>query len=279
MSRKSPNILFFFTDDQRFDTIRALGNPCVVTPTMDRLVAAGTAFTHAHIPGGTSGAVCMPSRAMLHTGRTLFHLRGARRGHSPGPRADGRASEGTRLSHMGHGQMAQRSLVVHPQFLRWRRDLLRRNGRPLERTCLRLRPGRQIRRHLAPVCGPAALQCVDAAQRGPPEGGKAFQRALRRRCGRVAAALRLRRPFLHLRLVPCGPHDPRTMPREYLDLYDPEDIPLPGNFVAGHSFDNGDLKGARRSARGLPARPGQGAAAHRRVLRHDNPPGRPGWAG
>ena len=77
MSRGKPNILFFFTDDQRFDTIRALGNPLVHTPAMDRLVARGVSFTQAHIPGGTSAAVCMPSRAMLHTGRTLFHLDGA----------------------------------------------------------------------------------------------------------------------------------------------------------------------------------------------------------
>lgn len=77
MSRKPPNVLFLFTDDQRFDTIGALGNPCVHTPSLDRLVSRGTAFTHAHIPGGISAAVCMPSRAMLHTGRTLFHLDGA----------------------------------------------------------------------------------------------------------------------------------------------------------------------------------------------------------
>lgn len=69
-----PNILFFFTDDQRFDTIGAAGNDEIKTPNLDRLIQRGTSFTHAHIPGGTSGAVCMPSRAMLHTGKTLFHL-------------------------------------------------------------------------------------------------------------------------------------------------------------------------------------------------------------
>ena len=69
-----PNILLFFTDDQRFDTISALGNNQIHTPNLDALVSGGTTFTQAHIPGGTCGAVCMPSRAMLHTGRTLFHL-------------------------------------------------------------------------------------------------------------------------------------------------------------------------------------------------------------
>jgi len=44
MPRK-PNILFFFTDDQRFDTIRALGNAAIHTPNLDALAASGTVFT------------------------------------------------------------------------------------------------------------------------------------------------------------------------------------------------------------------------------------------
>jgi len=72
--KKKPNIIMFLTDDQRFDTIRALGNNAIYTPNIDKLVERGTSFECAHIPGGTSGAVCMPSRAMIHTGRSLFHI-------------------------------------------------------------------------------------------------------------------------------------------------------------------------------------------------------------
>lgn len=71
-----PNILFILTDDQRFDTIRAMGNAAISTPNLDRLAARGACFSHAHIPSGTSGAVCMPSRAMLNSGRSLYHLEG-----------------------------------------------------------------------------------------------------------------------------------------------------------------------------------------------------------
>ena len=71
-----PNVLFILTDDQRYGTIGALGNPEIRTPNLDRLAARGTAFTRAYIPGGTTGAVCMPSRAMLNSGRSLFHLCG-----------------------------------------------------------------------------------------------------------------------------------------------------------------------------------------------------------
>ena len=74
---KKPNVLLIYTDDQRFDTIHTLGNDKIITPNFDRLVKMGTTFTHAHIPSGTSGAVCMPSRAMLMTGRFLFRIKGA----------------------------------------------------------------------------------------------------------------------------------------------------------------------------------------------------------
>src|SRR5688572_14170842 len=69
---KPPNILFLLSDDQRPDTIAALGNRVIRTRHLDALCARGTAFTNAHIMGGMNGAICIPSRAMILTGRTLF---------------------------------------------------------------------------------------------------------------------------------------------------------------------------------------------------------------
>ena len=71
---RKPNILFLFADDQRADTIAALGNPHIKTPNLDRLVNAGFSFKGNYIFGGNSGAVCVPSRAMLMTGKTWFHV-------------------------------------------------------------------------------------------------------------------------------------------------------------------------------------------------------------
>ena len=67
-----PNVLFFFTDDQRFDTIHALGNPDIKTPNVDRLVDRGFVFQQAYCMGSTCPAVCLPSRAMLNCGRSLW---------------------------------------------------------------------------------------------------------------------------------------------------------------------------------------------------------------
>lgn len=60
-----PNILFLFTDQQRHDTIGALGNPLIRTPTLDRLCAEGTAFTSCYTPS----PVCVSARNCLVTGQ------------------------------------------------------------------------------------------------------------------------------------------------------------------------------------------------------------------
>jgi arylsulfatase A-like enzyme len=68
----APNVLFVYTDDQAFDTIHALGNKDIRTPTLDALVARGFTFSNAYCQGGQSPAVCVPSRTMLLTGRSTF---------------------------------------------------------------------------------------------------------------------------------------------------------------------------------------------------------------
>ena len=60
-----PNILWICTDQQRFDTISALGNKYIRTPNLDRLISEGITFTHAF----AQAPVCTPSRASFLTGR------------------------------------------------------------------------------------------------------------------------------------------------------------------------------------------------------------------
>ena len=59
-----PNIVFLITDQQRYDTISALGFPHVETPNLDRLVNEGTHFTNCFVTAPS----CAPSRASLFTG-------------------------------------------------------------------------------------------------------------------------------------------------------------------------------------------------------------------
>ncbi|MGE5558325.1 MAG: sulfatase-like hydrolase/transferase [Bacillota bacterium] len=60
-----PNILLITTDQQRFDTIGALGNPHIYTPHLNWLVDQGIAFIRCY----TSSPVCMSARATIMTGR------------------------------------------------------------------------------------------------------------------------------------------------------------------------------------------------------------------
>ena len=60
-----PNILLITTDQQRFDTIAALGNQHIYTPHLDWLVDEGVTFTRTY----ADAPICMPSRATIMTGK------------------------------------------------------------------------------------------------------------------------------------------------------------------------------------------------------------------
>lgn len=62
---KKPNILFLMTDQQRFDTVNALGNPVIQTPALNRMVREGTSFTSAYCPS----PVCVASRCSFLLGQ------------------------------------------------------------------------------------------------------------------------------------------------------------------------------------------------------------------
>lgn len=236
-----PNVLLFFTDDQRFDTIRALGNDRIRTPNLDELVAAGTSFTRAHIPGGTCGAVCMPSRAMLHTGRTLFHI--DREGQDVPEshvlmgecfRQAGYATFGTGKWHNGPSAYA-RSFSSGGEIMfggmgdHWnvracdfdptgRYD----NMRPIvDRPAWSNKVGYQHCDHITPGKHSTEL-FVDAAEQFVREYDTS-------------------QPFfMYVSLM--APHDPRTMPKRFLEMYPPEDVELPENFLTGHPIDTGALR-------------------------------------
>lgn len=70
-----PNILFILVDDQSPLDLK-IYNPQspLRTPNIDRLAAEGMVFDGAYHMGSFSGAVCTPSRHMIMSGRTVWHL-------------------------------------------------------------------------------------------------------------------------------------------------------------------------------------------------------------
>jgi len=60
-----PNVIVFFTDQQRWDSCGCYGQPLDVTPNLDRMAAEGVRFEHAF----TCQPVCGPARACLQSGQ------------------------------------------------------------------------------------------------------------------------------------------------------------------------------------------------------------------
>nr|WP_231598403.1 sulfatase-like hydrolase/transferase [Crateriforma conspicua] len=82
---KGPNFLFIIVDDQSpFDLKVYNPDSTLQTPNIDRLVSEGMTFDTAYHMGSWSGAVCTPSRHMVMSGRTVWHLpQKAKRGRKP----------------------------------------------------------------------------------------------------------------------------------------------------------------------------------------------------
>ena len=76
-----PNILWYCTDQQRFDTIAALNNPHVSTPTIDSLVRSGVSMTHAYC----QSPICTPSRSSFLTGLYPSKVHNTRNGNDTFP--------------------------------------------------------------------------------------------------------------------------------------------------------------------------------------------------
>lgn len=71
-----PNIILIVTDDQAPHTLSTYGNTVCQTPSLDRLAAQGMTLDAAYHMGAWSGAVCLPSRVMIMSGRTVWRIPG-----------------------------------------------------------------------------------------------------------------------------------------------------------------------------------------------------------
>jgi arylsulfatase A-like enzyme len=66
-SPSRPNFVFILTDDQRFDTLRCVGNPLIQTPNLDRLATNGVIFRNHFV----TTPICSVSRVSIFTGQHL----------------------------------------------------------------------------------------------------------------------------------------------------------------------------------------------------------------
>ena len=229
--QERPNFLFLFSDDQTFRALGRLGELEVKTPNLDRLARRGMLFTHCFNQGGWSGAVCVPSRTMLNTGRTLWQSRGTNgQGIAPGAalwgETLGRAGYETFMAGKWHipeealtrsfktlgpltGGFRQSTTNGGPAYYRpapgnpWRPDDPKWNGHWITTN------GQTT--HTSVLIADAAIDYLKTA------------------------AARSTAPFF-MYVAFNAPHDPRQSPREFLDLYPPRKLRMPPNFLPKHPF-------------------------------------------
>jgi len=211
-----PNVLFLFSDDQRADTIGALGNAAIRTPALDALVQRGTAFTRAYCMGSNHGAVCVPSRAMLMSGRTLFRVNEQLQGQTTWPEKFAAAGYATFMTGKWHngGESALRA------FQRGKAVFLGGMGDPYKLPLQDFGAARAFANKR--VSGEHSVQVfADAAVE-----------FLREQKGAA--------PFLCY-VAFNAPHDPRIAPKEYREKFNGHEPPAPANFLPVHPFNNGEM--------------------------------------
>jgi arylsulfatase A-like enzyme len=214
-----PNILLILTDDQRADTIAALGNAMIKTPNLDRLAKRGLAFDRAYVQGSMQGAVCVPARAMLLSGRNLFRVDEQLMRDTSWPETFAAHGYSTWMSgkwHNGPASVAKIFQHANSVFLGGMTD-------PMNTPVQDLVDGQlgPMRREANHACEQFADECIraleDFARHQTPQ-----------------------EPFFYY-LPFSGPHDPHIVPDDFPVRYAPESIPLPANFQAFHSLDNGEM--------------------------------------
>jgi arylsulfatase A-like enzyme len=189
---------------------------------MDRIVERGVSFSHCHIMGSTVPAVCICSRASLITGRHLYsvpHEPKAADGLALWPevfRDHGYETFITGKWHNGPWTLAQSFTCGENIFFGGMWDHLN-----------------------TPVHGfdPSGVYAWEDRRVATTFSSELFSDS----AVRFLREYEGDRPWFMF-VAYTAPHDPRMAPREFADLYPPDGIAPPPNFMPEHPFDNGEMR-------------------------------------
>lgn len=235
LANDRPNVLFLLTDDQRPDTIHALGNEHIRTPHLDRLVRQGTAFTRAV----TAIPICVASRAEILTGRDGLRNGKQDYGFSPAENVTCWA-EAMREAGYDSGYVGKWHTTGRPSQYGYQHTpgLYSGGGGDLALT-------QPVDWKGMPVTGYSGWVFQTDDRRRFPEQGVGLTPDISEQFARAAVEF-LQQPrsgpfFLQVNFT--APHDPLLLPSRYQGAYDARDIPLPANFAPQHPFDHGNFDG------------------------------------
>lgn len=230
-SAQPKNVLYILTDDFQNHAIRALGHQDVHTPNIDYIYSQGTAFTNCYTNGAIGGALSMPSRAMLMTGRGVFEvirdgqviperhtilpeqLRGdgyrtfaTGKWHSDFESFNRAFSEGENI-YFGGMHPYETGGHTAPQLKHYDPDGNYREQKSFV--------GEKFS---SEMYADAAVDFLNSARGAGTDGNQPF--------------------FAYVAFT--SPHDPHDKHPWYATPYDPDTITLPPNYLPEHPFDNGE---------------------------------------
>ena len=243
-----PNVLFLLTDDQRPDTIHALGNKTIQTPNLDKLVRRGTSFSRAVC----SNPICTPSRAEILSGCDSF--------------TNGVGDFGGKLKpELVLWPQAMQQAGYHTGYVgKWHND-----GRPIDRG-FESTPGLysggggkwyepQTDWKGMTVTGYRGwiFQSGDGKEKYPARGVGLTPDISEKFADAAIGFIEEKRdkPFF-LQVNFTAPHDPLFLPPGFEEMYSAEDIPLPVNYYPQHPFDHGNYAGRDEVLLPFPRDPG-----------------------
>ncbi len=246
IEKNKPNIVFLFTDDQTYTTIRALGNDEIFTPNMDKLVKNGTSFTHTYNMGAWSGAVCAASRAMMISGRSVWDANEFRQHWIKGDSIQQTwgqlmKQEGYETYMTGKWHVNAKANSVFDHVIHERPGMPKDawEFREMEEKFDRIEKLENVDfRTILPVGynrpkdkNDKTWLPNDRSQGGFWEGGKHWSEVLAEDAiNYINTAATNESPFF-MYLAFNAPHDPRQAPEEFLKLYDEEKITVPKNWL------------------------------------------------
>ena len=239
-----PNVLFLIADDHRASAIGAYGDPTVQTPNLDQLCADGASFHQNHHMGSLRGAVCVPTRACVHTGAHVF------RASVGNDINDRQALQRLAPGHIYLAELFRQSGYKTFATGKWHNDAasFARSFGEVENIFF----GGMASHFAVPVQDYDSSGAYESSRQHIGEQystdlfGDAAIRFVERQDGS--------QPFF-LYCAFTAPHDPRTPPPDWADAYTPEAMPLPANFMGTHPFDNGEMWVRDEKLAGFPRTP------------------------
>lgn len=242
---KRPNILLTIADDQRAAALGCAGIDPVLTPHLDALARRGTRCSNAYHYGSPHGAVCAPSRAMLHTGLRYQDL---------DPRLIGMRAAGPLRIPATLGEKLRRAGYACFATGKWHNgpESFHASFNAAENVFF----GGMADHWFTPVHAydSSGRYPVEAATIAPGFSSDVFAQSAADFIRRHAGGGDGRQPFFCYCAF-TAPHDPRTPPDAYRRLYDPMRIVLPPNFAKAPPFDTAAMGTRDEELLGIPRDP------------------------